>query len=174
MSDIHKYLKASFDDEHQLMDAIKELRNQNVRIRDVFTPFPVHGLDHLLGYRRSNIPKVGFWGGFIGAAAGLGFQAWVFTKAYPINFGGKPFFSLPSFIPVTFECTILFAAFAMVFAFLIRSKLGLGAKNKIYDERSTNDKFVLILESAGDNESSDFSVQQQILENFGASITVKP
>ena len=139
-----KYLSAYYPDEIELLEGIEYLKREGIKILDVLTPFPVHGLDKVLGYRRSWIPRVGFIGGAIGAFCGFIFQAWVFTRAYPLNIGGKPFLAVPSFIPVTFECTVLFAAFAMVFAFLFRSKLGLGAKSKIYDLKITDDKFVVV------------------------------
>ena len=146
-----QYITGYFEDEVDLKVAIKQLKEKNIPIKDVFTPFPVHGLEHVIGYRKSNLPKVAFWAGALGAACGLSFQAWIFTVAYPLNFGGKPYFSLPSFIPVTFELTVLFAAFSMVFAFLIRSGLGMGAKNKIWDERITDDRFLILLEPEGQN-----------------------
>lgn len=168
MNKTDKYFSAYFNDETDLKSAVKKLKDKNAPIRDVFTPFPVHGLDQLLGYRRSHIPKVGFWGGLIGALAGFGFQAWVFTKAWPLNIGGKPYLSIPSFIPVTFECTVLFAAFAMVFAFLFRSNLGLGAKNKIYDEQVTNDRFLIILDADKTEYENKMNEFKEILINSGA------
>ena len=102
----------------------------------------------------------GFYAGAKGAAIGFGFQAWVFTEAWPLNFGGKPYLSVPSFIPVTFELTVLFAAFALVFGFLISSKLGPGADNVIFDEEVTNDRFQILLEvTAGDSEQLQAALQ---------------
>lgn len=147
-----KVVTGYFNDEKDLKSAIKQLQENDISIADVFTPFPVHGLEKLLKYRRTHIPKIGFWAGAAGTAAALGFQIWVNTLEYPIIFGGKPYLSLPSFIPVTFELTVLFSAFAMVFAFLVRSNLGLGAKNTIYDPRITDDRFLILLEPAEDKE----------------------
>jgi len=169
-----KYIKAYYDDDDRLVGSLKILKDKGLEILDVLTPFPVHGLDKLLGYRRSWIARVGFIGGTIGAACGFGFQAWVFVKDYPLNFGGKPFFAVPSFIPVTFEMTILFAAFAMVFAYLIRSKIGPGAKTIIHDEKITDNRFVVLIGFKGD--SSDKNVQdvKSFLSETGAQgITVK-
>jgi hypothetical protein len=146
-----QYITGYFEDEVDLKTAIKQLKEKNIPIKDVFTPFPVHGLEHVLEYKKSHLPKVAFFAGGLGAAVALGFQTWIFTIDYPINFGGKPFFSLPSFIPVTFELTVLFAAFSMVFAFLFRSGLGMGAKNKIWDERITDDRFLILLEPENQN-----------------------
>jgi hypothetical protein len=113
------------------------------------------------------LPRAAFIGGAIGAVSGLLFQIWVFTKAYPINIGGKPYLSIPSFIPVTFECAVLFAAFAIVFAYLFRSNLGLGAENKIYDERATDDRFVVVLDTSG-TENSEAEEIKKTFEGTGA------
>ena len=110
----------------------------------------------------SRIPTVGFIAGGIGAVLAFGFQAWVFVIDYPIVIGGKPQLSIPAFIPVTFEFTILCAAFAMVIAFLMRSGLGLGAKNKIHDKRITDDRFVIIIDC--DKQEKQFADVKQILE----------
>ena len=163
------YISAYYSDEEDLIQGIKQLKQQNVKILDVLTPFPVHGLDKLLGFRRSWIPRVGFIGGAIGAACGFVFQTWVFTSAYPLNIGGKPYFAVPSFIPVTFECTVLFAAFAMVFAFLFKSKLGLGARNKIYDLRITDDRFVIVADIDDLNQEEINSTAKKVTDS-GAEI----
>ena len=154
----NKLVSGYFLDEKDLINAVKYLKEKNVEIHDVFTPFPVHGLDGLLGLKKSGIPIVGFVFGTIGAIGAFVFQSWVFTKSYPLKIGGKPFFSVPSFIPVTFETAILFAALAMFFAFLIRSKLGLGAENRIYDNRITDDHFLILLDT-----QNKFQTEQLIL-----------
>lgn len=164
-----KYLSACYPDETDLMEGIKTLKQEGIEILDVLTPFPVHGLDKVLGFRRSWIPRVGFIGGAIGGFLGFIFQAWVFDRAYPLNIGGKPFFAIPSFIPVTFECAVLFAAFAMVFAFLFRSKLGLGAKNKIYDLKITDDNFVVVADIHGSTRE-EINSMTELFKKTGAKI----
>ena len=164
-----KYLSAYYLDETDLLGGIENLKKEGVQILDVLTPFPVHGLDKTLGYRRSWIPRIGFIAGAIGAICGFTFQAWVFNHAYPLNFGGKPFFAVPSFIPVTFECAVLFAAFAMVFAFLFRSKLGLGAKNKIYDLKITDDSFVVVAD-INDSTQEEINRMKELFKKTGAKI----
>jgi hypothetical protein len=134
-----------FTDELDLLDAVKELQGKGIKIADVRTPFPVHGLDSVLKLSRSRLPKVAFIAGVIGATLGLLFQIWVSTEGWPLIIGGKPHNALPSFIPVTFELTILFSAFAMGFAFLMRSKLGPGKIPVILDEDVTDDHFQIIL-----------------------------
>lgn len=166
MKEITKYISAYYEDEEDLLSGIKKMQKDNVEILDAFTPFPVHGLDKVLGIKRSWLPRVGFIGGTIGAACGFFLQMWVFTEGYPMNIGGKPLLAIPSFIPVTFECAVLFAAFSMVFAFLFRSKLGLGAENKIYDVKSTDNHFVVV---AGFEENKSDSVKEK-MEAAGATI----
>ena len=141
-----RYISAYFEDEENLLRATKELRAQDLSIQDVLTPFPVHGLDTALGYKRSNLPTVAFICGGIGLAVDFGFQTWAFTVDYPLFIGGKTHFAIPSFIPITFELTVLFASFGMAIAFFIRSKLGPGARTVIHDERSTDDRFVIIVD----------------------------
>jgi hypothetical protein len=166
MKEITKYISAYFEDEEDLLSGIKQLKENDVDVLDAFTPFPVHGLDKVLGLRRSWLPRVGFIGGTIGALFGFFFQKWVFTEGYQMNIGGKPLIAIPSFIPVTFECTILFAAFFMVFAFLFRSKLGFGAENKIYDLKITDNHFVVV---AGFEENNSEEVKEK-MEASGATI----
>ena len=166
MKETAKYISAYYLDEVDLLSGIKKMQENNVKVLDAFTPFPVHGLDKVLGIRRSWLPRVGFIGGTIGALSGFFFQMWVFTEGYQMNIGGKPLMAIPSFIPVTFECAVLFAAFSMVFAFFIRSGLGLGAENKIYDVKSTDNHFVVV---AGYEENESAAVKEK-MEAAGATI----
>lgn len=160
MSEISGY----YNKEAKLLDAVKSLRENDIKIKDVFSPYPIHGLDHAMGLRRSWLPRAAFVGGAVGAITGLLFQIWVFTKAYPINIGGKPFMSIPSFIPVTFECAVLFAAFSIVLTYLFRSNLGAGADNKIYDERATDDRFVVVLDTTDVNEQEAEKIKSKFEE----------
>jgi len=169
---MRRYISAYFEDEENLLRAAKDLKNNNISIQDVLSPFPIHGLDPILGFKKSLIPTVGFISGAIGTIVAFGFQTWAFTVDYPLFIGGKPHFSIPSFIPITFELTVLFAAFGMVTAFLVRSKLGPGAKKTIHDERITDDHFVIIvdLEESG---SQDGMVEEILLKEMAQEIQVK-
>jgi Protein of unknown function (DUF3341) len=142
------YISVYFDDEVPLLEAVRMLREKKETIADVLSPFPVHGLDEALSMRRSRIPVGGFIFGALGAVLAFGFQAWVFTVSYPLIIGGKPFFSVPTFIPITFEVTILFAGLSMVAAFLIRSKLKPDIRFKPFDESVTDDRFVILVEAS--------------------------
>jgi len=155
-----------FTDDSDLLGAVKILQEKGIHIADVRTPFPVHGLDAVLKLRRSHLPKVAFIAGVIGAVLMFSFQYWVFTEGWPLIFGGKPYSSILSFIPGTFEITVLFAAFAMGIAFLVRSNLGPGSIPDILDEEVTNDHFQIIL-SAKDNTLSETELAEA-LEATGA------
>lgn len=163
-----KYISAYYEDDAELIDALKQIKKQGLQIANVFTPFPVHGLEKILGYRRSWIARVGFIGGAVGAISAFVFQTWVFTESYPLNIGGKPFFAVPSFIPITFECTVLFAAISMVFAFLLRSKMGLGAKNFMPDEKITDNHFVVLLKVDDSNEKESIKTISEQLKVLNA------
>jgi hypothetical protein len=141
----------SFDDEVPMLEAVRLLRANKELIIDVLSPFPVHGLDEALSIKRSRIPVGGFIFGALGAILAFGFQAWVFTVSYPLIIGGKPFFSVPTFIPITFEVTVLFAGLSMVAALLIRSKLKPDIRFNAVDEGITDDKFVILVNINNDD-----------------------
>lgn len=147
------YILVSFDDEIPLLEAIKKLRDNNEVINDVRSPFPVHGIDEALSIKRSRIPVVGFIFGALGAILAFGFQAWVFTSSYPLIIGGKPFFSVPTFIPITFEVTVLFAGLSMVAALLFRSGLKPEITFDSVEERITDDRFVIMVKAQDEEDS---------------------
>ena len=152
-----------YTDSETLLEGVKKLREKDIKIKDVYTPYPVHHLDKALGLKRSLLPKTGLIAGIIGAAGAFLFQTWVFTVDYPVDIGGKPQFAFPSFIPLTFELGVLFASVALVFTFLFRSKLGLGAKNKIYDERNTDDRFGVVIDAGKETSENELN---SMVENF--------
>ena len=118
MSAKHKeVLFGLYDDEEILLKAVKQANEDHLEIMDVYTPFPVHGLDPLLGLAESRLHIAGFIYGAIGTLTAFLFMSWVFTRDWPIIFGGKPYWSVPAFIPITFELTVLFASIGMVVSF---------------------------------------------------------
>ena len=116
-------LLAEFHDPSSLVAAATRATEAGYRRVDAFTPFPVHGLDDALKFRDRRLPLLVLGGGITGALAGFGLQVWINLVAYPLNIGGKPNFSWPMFIPVTFETTVLFAAFAAVFGMIVLNGL---------------------------------------------------
>jgi hypothetical protein len=139
----NKYIVGLFDDEVTLLHAIKKIRQKGLKIDDVLTPFPIHGIDDVLGLKESRLHTVGFLVGTCGLLFAISFMIWVNTVNYPLDFGGKPYLSIPSFIPITFEFTVLTASVSMVLAFLARNGLYPGKQPRIFDERITDDMFAI-------------------------------
>ncbi len=157
-----------YDDETQLLKAVKEAGDMHLDIWDVFTPFPVHGLDPLLGLKESRLHIAGFIYGALGCTLGFSFMTWVFTRDWPIVFGGKPYFSAPAFIPITFELTVLFAAVGMVITFYAICGMAPGITNPTLDDRITDDKFCIAFDlGSKDIEATD--KLKSFLNRSGAS-----
>ncbi len=114
---------AEFDNPEDIIVAALRTREAGYRHLDAFTPFPVHGLDDAIAFVDNRPSWVIFFCGLLGAAVGYGLQFFVNVMDYPLNIGGRPYQSWPSFIPVTFECTILFSAFGAVVGMLAMNGL---------------------------------------------------
>jgi ActD protein len=138
------HLIATFTDEADLLAAVRAARAAGIAIDDAYTPYAVHGLDDAMGVRRSRLTWVCFLAGATGASLALAFQLWTSTVSWPLNVGGKPFASIPAFIPVTFELTVLSAALASAAAFLFRSRLFPG-RRAVPVPRVTDDRFALVV-----------------------------
>lgn len=168
MANHKNVLYGLYNDEEELLGAIKKARTEHREIMDVFTPFPVHGMEHALGLSESRLHQAGFIYGMIGTLTAFLFMTWVFTRDWPIIFGGKPYWSVPAFIPITFELTVLFSAIGMTVTFYTVSGLWPGAKNTTLDERITDDKFCLAFD-ATESSQSDVRDLEKFLVDTGAS-----
>ncbi len=116
-------LLAEFDTPTQLVDAANKIREAGFTKTDAFSPFPLHEIDRALGVKKTILPYLVFAGGIAGLVSAFGLQYYVHVIDYPIIVGGRPFLSIPSFIPATFEMTILFAAFVAVFGMILLNGL---------------------------------------------------
>ena len=151
-----KFIHAVYDDDDKLIDAVKDLKKNKITIEEVFTPFPVHGLDHLLDLKPTRLAIAAFIYGCTGLTFGLLMINYIMIVDWPQNIGGKPSFSiienLPAFVPVIFELTVFFAAHLMVITFYLRSRLWpfKDAENPIPE--TTDDKFLIQI-PVYDNES---------------------
>lgn len=103
-----------FLQEHKVIEAARKVREAGFEKFDAITPYPVHGMEEACGIKRSGIPYVTFGAGILGLMAGLGLVWYTSVYDWPLNIGGKPMFSLPAFIPILFELTVLFAALCSV------------------------------------------------------------
>lgn len=155
-----------FDDEHKVLEATRKIHENGVGIIDVYSPYPIHGIDDAMGIRRSRLPVVTFVMGFVGFLIAISLQTWVFTSAWPINIGGKPFFSLPAFIPISFELTVLIGGLSTVAALFVRAKLFPGAVPDLPAAGITHDKFVLAIDTS--DTTVDYGKVKGFLKDQGA------
>ncbi|MFM2363207.1 MAG: hypothetical protein RLZZ316_2109 [Bacteroidota bacterium] len=143
---VKKFVVGCFDDEAVLFPAVKSVRKAGYKMHDVYTPFPIHGLDHAMGLRDTSLHTAGFIYGITGTTTALSFISWVFTKDWELNIGGKPHFALPAWIPIMFELTVLFAAVGMVLTFCYLCQLAPFVKKHHFHPRATDDLFVMTIE----------------------------
>lgn len=162
---IKKFAVGCYDDEAVLFPAVEKVRNSGYKLHDVYTPFPVHGLDKALGHKDTDLHVAGFIYGITGTCTAVGFMSWIFTADWPTNFGGKPHFALPAFIPITFETTVLFAAVGMVLTFCYLNQIMPGVKKHVFHPRQTDDLFVVVLEL---NEHTSEEEAKAFLKSTGA------
>ncbi|HYG02453.1 MAG TPA: DUF3341 domain-containing protein [Chryseosolibacter sp.] len=167
--DVNKsFVVGVFDDEDVLLNAVQSVRGSGVKIHEVYSPFPVHGLDEALGYKRSRLPIASFMFGITGTTLALVMQIWMLGYDWQMIIGGKPFASLPPFIPVTFELTVLLSALGMVATFLIVSNMKPYGWPVQFDVRSTDDKHVMAIDLGVNNRMTTDGISK-ILKEAGAS-----
>lgn len=116
-------LMAEFDTAEALIAATQTAYNEGYRKMDAYTPFPVEGLPEALGSHRTWVSTLVFLGGLAGCVGGFGLMYWITCVAYPINVGGRPFYSWPAYIPPTFETTVLLASLTAVIGMLFLNGL---------------------------------------------------
>ena len=161
-----------YDDEQVLMDAVKEARSEHLDILDVYTPFPVHGLDPILGLAESRLHIVGFLFGCVGALTAFLGMTWIFTDEWPMIIGGKPYWAVPAFIPITFEITVLFASIGMVVVFYAVNGLSPRAHTEVLHPRITDDKFAIAFDTSHATED-EFNQLKSFFERSGAEVHIK-
>lgn len=163
----NKYIIGVFDDEFRLVEAVEEIREKKIDIEEVYTPYPVHEIIHAMG-KKSKMQIFAYFYGLIGAIAVLAFLYYTSVISWPVNYGGKPFNSFPSFIVVTIILTILIVTIGGLATFSARAKLWPGqASHKIYDERATDDRFVIVLDESN-LDPGDLSDAENIMKDKGA------
>ena len=162
---IKKFVVGAFDDEAVLFPAVKSVRKAGYKIHDVYTPMPIHGLDAVMGLRDTSLHTAGFIYGITGTATAFSFITWVFTTDWPMNIGGKPFFSLPAWIPIMFELTVLFASVGMVLTFCYLCQMAPFVKKDHFHPRSTDDLFVMAIECSEKTKEGEVT---EFLQSLGA------
>lgn len=160
---------AAFKSPDELLAAAKKTNAAGYRSVDAYSPIPVEGLVEAIDWKDDKLGWLVFGGGFAGITVGLGLEWWASVIAYPHNVGGKPLFSLPAFLPVFYECTILFAAFAATFGMLALNKLPQPHHpifNAAAGVRASQDRFVLCIEAT--DPLFDRAKVEQFMNTLGA------
>lgn len=172
----NKVLHAMYDDEEKLMVAAQKLVDAGIQVKDVFSPFPIHGLDPIIGVKRTRLAIASFMYGMTGMSLALLGMWYFMIYDWPMNIGGKPSFSLienlPAFVPVTFEFSVLCAAHGMAITYLLRNGTlpGMPANNP--DPRTTDDMFVMEI-TTDQNEKSAEEIEAMLKEDDLVELSIK-
>ncbi len=162
-----KVIRAYYDDDDILMLAVKKVREAKHHIEEVYTPFPVHGLDKAMGLAPTRIAITAFIYGCLGLTVAIVMMKYMMIEDWPQDIGGKPSFSfienMPAFVPVMFEMTVFFAAHLMVLTFYMRSRMWPFKKAENPDVRTTDDHFLMEVELKGDEKKLE-----KLLKETGA------
>ena len=162
-----KVIHAIYTDDDILMSAVKKVKEKKHHIEEIYTPFPVHGLDKVMGLAPTRIAICAFFYGCVGLTVAVLMMNFIMIEDWPQNIGGKPSFSylenMPSFVPIMFELTVFFAAHLMVITFYMRSKLWPFKKAENPNPLTTDDKFLVEI-GIHDNEKE----LQKLLKKSGA------
>ena len=162
------FILGIYEDEDVLKSAVTTVRDSGIKIHEVYTPYPIHGLEEVLGYKRSRLPIAAFLFGMLGTTLALTMQIYMLGIDWPMIIGGKDHVPLPAFIPVTFELTVLLSAFGMVSVFMISSNLKPWSQPRIFDVRSSDDKHVMAIDIAY-NAAHDLDGIRNVLKESGAT-----
>ena len=142
-----KVIHALYNDDDVLMSAVKAVKAEKHYIEEIYTPFPVHGLDEAMGLAPTRIAIAAFLYGCFGLAVATAMMNFIMIEDWPQNIGGKPSFSyienMPAFVPIMFELTVFFAAHLMVITFYLRSRMWPFKKAENPDLRTTDDHFLM-------------------------------
>jgi len=147
-----KVIHAIYTDDDLLLQAVKQVREARYHISEIYSPFPVHGLDKAMGLEPTRLAIASFMYGLVGMAVAIVMMNFIMISDWPQDIGGKPSFSflqnLPAFVPIIFELTVFFAAHLMVITFYMRSKLWPFKTAENPDVRTTDDHFLMEIDAA--------------------------
>lgn len=157
---------AVFEREEDALGAARASREHGFTIVDVYSPYALHGMDEAMGLQPSKLPWVCFLLGLVGATFKVWFEYWTTAADWPLNVGGKPWDSLPAFVPVTFEVMVLLAGVSTVFAFFLVCRLFPGKRQALPIAGITDNRFLLVLEET--DAAFDAAKVQQLFEEYNA------
>lgn len=162
-----KVIHAIYTDDDVLMSAVKRVKAERYHIEEIYTPFPVHGLDKAMGLAPTRIAITAFMYGLVGLTVAILMMNFIMIEDWPQNIGGKPSFSyienMPAFVPIMFELTVFFAAHLMVITFYLRSRMWPFKNAENPDPRTTDDHF--LMEIAVDGNEKEL---ESLLKETGA------
>ena len=141
-----KLILGIYDDPDHTLEATSKLMHTGFKVFDVYSPFAIHGLDRVMGVKRSKLSLAAFMFAMTGICCALTLMIYAGYFDWQINIGGKPFLHIPTYIPITFELGILFTAFGMVSCFFVVNRMFWGKNADIMDIRVTDDRFVVAVE----------------------------
>ena len=157
-----------FDDPTALVAATSQVRDAHYESFDVFTPYPVHGLDAAQGLKRSPLPYVTFVAGATGFMLAVTLQYWTSAVDWPLNVGGKPFWSWPAFVPIMFELTVLLGGLATVAGMFALNGLP-NVTKKSFDPALTNNRFAILIEAPAPKSDSEDEAPIKSFKSFSES-----
>ena len=175
MSDINgngKFLVGIYDDDDVVLKAVRDVKKAGVRIHEVYTPFPIHGLDVALGHPRSRLGIAAFLFALSGTTTALLLTAYMESFDWPMLVGGKDSYSIIVYVPVIFELTVLFCALGMVGTFIVSNGLGPTVKPLMYDLRTTDNKFAMAIDMSKNN-LGEVDVERVLRDTGAAEVNVK-
>lgn len=159
-----EYILGVFNNEENLVEAFEKVKEKGVQPVEVYTPYPIHKILEEMG-NKTRITHAAFFYGLFAVVGVLAFLSYAAGISWPLQYGGKPFNSFPSFIVVTIVATILSITVLTLFTFSARAKIFPGKKPEIIHERATDDKFVMVLDKKSLGSEND-SIES-IIKKYG-------
>lgn len=172
-TEIHGVM-AEFEDPETLIAAAERAYASGYRRMDAYAPMPVEGLAEAVGFKKNNVAKAVLIGGICGCVGGYGLLYWITNIAYPLNVGGRPLHSWPSYIPITFECMILLASLTALISMLAMNRLP-QPYHPVFNvpafARASRDGFFLCIE-ASDPKFSALETAEFLRDIGGSEVTL--
>lgn len=160
-----RFLLGKFWHPDHVLAAVKQFKEKNMLVYDVYSPFPLHGIEPFLNIRRTRLAIASFIYGLLGTTTALTMMGLLYGVVWPMNIGGKPSLAVVDAVPIGFELTVLFAAHGMVLTFFIVGQYWPGKKVKLFDDRQTDDVFIVAFD---EEKVEDEAEVRAMLEAHGA------
>ena len=168
----NKIYYAMYDDDHKCLDGAKKLVGEGVHVADAFSPFPIHGIDPVIGVQHTRLGICAFLYGITGTMLAIFGIKYFMISDWPMIVGGKDSYSFPVYIPVIFELTVLFCALGMVGTFIVSNGMGPSVKPLMFDLRTTDNKFAMAVDLSK-NGLAEGRIEQILKDSGAAEVNVK-